>query len=81
MLAPNHLKMRVWERGVGETQACGSGACAVAVASQRVRHTDSVVDIDVPGGRLQVDWAPGHTVLMTGPAETSFTGEVELRRA
>jgi diaminopimelate epimerase len=71
-----HLRMRVWERGVGETQACGTGACAVAVAAQLVRHADSEVEIELPGGRLTVAWAPGGTVLMTGPAETSFTGEL-----
>ncbi|HXA42647.1 MAG TPA: diaminopimelate epimerase [Candidatus Solibacter sp.] len=71
-----HLRMRVWERGVGETMACGTGACAVAVASQMVRQTASDVDIEVPGGRLRVSWRPGENVLLTGPAETSFTGEL-----
>ncbi len=72
----DHLRMRVWERGVGETMACGTGACAVAVASQMVRQTAADVDIDVPGGRLRVSWRPGENVLLTGPAETSFTGEL-----
>jgi diaminopimelate epimerase len=76
VIDPGHLRMRVWERGVGETQACGTGACAVAVASQLVRHTNAEVDIDVPGGRLNVVWRPGENVLLTGPAETSFTGEM-----
>jgi diaminopimelate epimerase len=70
-----HLRMRVWERGVGETQACGTGACAVAVAGQLVRQTKPEVEIDLPGGRLTVAWRPGENVLLTGPAETSFTGD------
>jgi diaminopimelate epimerase len=70
-----HLRMRVWERGVGETQACGTGACAVAVAAQLVRQADEEVEIELPGGRLTVAWTAGGNVLMTGHAETSFTGE------
>jgi diaminopimelate epimerase len=72
-----HLRMRVWERGVGETQACGTGACAVAVAAQLVRQADAEVEIQLPGGRLTVAWTPGRNVLMTGLAETSFTGELK----
>ena len=75
VIDPGHLRMRVWERGVGETQACGTGACAVAVAGQLVRQTNPEVEIDVPGGRLTVAWRPGENVLLTGPAETSFTGD------
>ena len=71
-----HLRMRVWERGVGETMACGTGACAVAIASQLVRRTAPDVDVEVPGGRLSVSWRPGDNVLLTGPAETSFIGEL-----
>jgi diaminopimelate epimerase len=75
VIDPGHLNMRVWERGVGETQACGTGACAVAVAAQLVRNADAEVEIQLPGGRLTVAWTPGRNVLMTGLAETSFTGE------
>jgi diaminopimelate epimerase len=76
VLAPDHLRMRVWERGVGETMACGTGACAVAVASHLVRGTADTVSVDLPGGRLLVHWADGEDVLMTGPAETVFVGRL-----
>jgi diaminopimelate epimerase len=76
VLAPDHLRMRVWERGVGETMACGTGACAVAVASHLVRDTDDTVSVDLPGGRLSIHWADGEDVMMTGPAETVFVGKL-----
>jgi diaminopimelate epimerase len=75
VLSPDHLLMRVWERGVGETMSCGTGACAVAVAGQLVRGTSAEVAVAVPGGLLTVDWKPGQDVMLSGPAETSFTGE------
>ncbi|HEV3231533.1 MAG TPA: diaminopimelate epimerase [Candidatus Dormibacteraeota bacterium] len=78
VIAPDHLRMRVWERGVGETQACGTGACAVAVAGRLVAGTPERVDVDLPGGRLEVSWRPGAAVMMTGPAETVYAGEVEV---
>jgi diaminopimelate epimerase len=74
VLAPNHLAMRVWERGVGETMACGTGACAVAVAGRLVRATDEDVAVDLPGGTLEISWSEGQDVMMTGPAETVFVG-------
>jgi len=76
VLAPDHLRMRVWERGVGETMACGTGACAVAVASRLVRGTDETVAVDLPGGRLSIQWRDGADVMMTGPAETVFVGRL-----
>ena len=76
VLAPDHLRMRVWERGVGETMACGTGACAVAVASRLVRGTDETVAIDLPGGRLSIQWSDGADVMMTGPAETVYVGKL-----
>jgi diaminopimelate epimerase len=74
-----HLRMRVWERGVGITLACGSGACATAVAAVRRGLADRKVDVTLDGGTLQLEWreSDGH-VLMTGPGVISFTGEVDL---
>jgi len=69
------IEARVWERGVGETLACGSGACAVAVAAQLHGYIDNRVDIKLPGGILEVDWDRGMEVFLSGPAEVVFTGE------
>ncbi len=74
-----HIKLRVYERGSGETLACGSGACAAAVAGIRLGWLDPTVDVDALGGRLTISWAgPGHHVMMTGPATQVFTGEIEV---
>lgn len=74
--ARDHLRLRVWERGVGETQACGTGACAAVACLQRSGRVDNHVAVDLPGGRLLIDWAgPGQRVLMTGPATFVFDGE------
>jgi diaminopimelate epimerase len=62
------VRQRTWERGVGETLACGTGACAVAVATQTLGLTGRPVVIELRGGRLELDWTPGGTVRMTGPA-------------
>jgi diaminopimelate epimerase len=75
VLAPDRVRMRVWERGVGETMACGTGACAVGVASQIIHSAATEVQVLVPGGELTVAWRPGQNVMLTGPAETAFTGE------
>ena len=66
--------MRVWERGVGETLACGSGACAVAVASWILGYTGDKVDIKIPGGKLSAEWFGQGEVYLTGQAEIVFTG-------
>ena len=74
-----HAKLRVWERGAGETQACGTGACAAAVAAISQGWMDSPVLIDLPGGRLALEWAgPGQPVMMTGPAVRVYEGQVRL---
>lgn len=79
---PDRVRMRVWERGAGETLACGTGACAVAVASRLLRGTSDAMTIVLPGGELLVEWsgAPGDgtPVFLTGPAVRSFEGEIEL---
>ncbi|VVN02298.1 Diaminopimelate epimerase [Pseudomonas fluorescens] len=75
----HRANLRVWERGAGETQACGTGACAAAVAAISQGWMDSPVSIDLPGGRLSIEWAgPGQPVLMTGPAVRVYEGQVRL---
>jgi len=69
------IEVRVWERGVGETLACGSGACAVAVAAQLHGYTGSKVTVALPGGTLDVEWDGAGEVLLGGPAEIVFSGE------
>jgi diaminopimelate epimerase len=73
----SHLRMRVWERGAGITQACGSGACAVAVAAHRRGLTSETVAIALDGGELSITLKDGH-VLMTGPAALAYSGEIDL---
>lgn len=79
IINPHQARLRVWERGVGETLACGTGACAAAVAGIRQGWLQSPVQIDLPGGRLSIEWAgPGQPVMMTGPAVRVFEGQVRL---
>ncbi len=73
VIGPDHLRMRVWERGTGITLACGSGACAVAVAAHRRGLTGRRVVLDVDGGRLEIDWREDG-VWMTGPVAHVFDG-------
>jgi len=75
VISRQQIEARVWERGVGETLACGSGACAVAVAAQLLGYIDDKVDIKLPGGTLEVEWDKIGEVLLGGPAEIVFTGE------
>ena len=75
VLNRRQIEVRVWERGVGETLACGSGACAVAVAAQLYGYVGRMVDIKLPGGVLQVEWDGNGEVLLSGPAEEVFHGE------
>lgn len=74
LAGPDHLKLRVWERGAGLTRACGTGACATAVAAVRRGLVASPVRVTLPGGDLVIEWKPGGTILMSGPAATSFRG-------
>jgi diaminopimelate epimerase len=79
----SRVRLRVWERGVGETLACGTGACAAVVAGIRAGRLDRKVDVETRGGELTIEWAgegPGGMapVLMTGPAVTVFEGEIEV---
>ncbi len=76
-----HIRLRVWERGVGETLACGSGASAAVVAGRLRGLLDDTVEVRLPGGTLSVAWrGEGSPVWMTGPAETVFEGSIELER-
>jgi diaminopimelate epimerase len=75
----NAVRLRVYERGVGETLACGSGACAAVVAGIRLGLLEHQVDVETRGGMLSIAWAGGDApVLMTGPATTVFRGEIEM---
>lgn len=79
VLDRHHIKLRVFERGAGETLACGTGACAAVVAGIRRGLLDSPVKVDTHGGRLSIAWAGGRqAVMMTGPAVTVFEGEIEI---
>lgn len=73
------VSLRVWERGVGETRACGTGACAAMLVARVNDWVASSIEVDLPGGRLQIQWPGGDSpVVMTGPASFVFDGSVEL---
>ena len=74
VVEPGLVRQRTWERGVGETLACGTGACAVAVATQLRGLAGERVTVELRGGRLELAWAPGRSVRMTGPAREVATG-------
>jgi diaminopimelate epimerase len=80
--SPDEVEMRVWERGSGQTLACGTGACAVAVASRVLAGMNQTVTVRMPGGDLEVEWNGSvddpASVYMTGPAEKSFDGMLDL---
>jgi len=79
VVSPTELRMRVWERGSGETLACGTGACAVVVAGVLSGRSERRVKIDLLGGQLEIVWSEADNhVYMTGPATTVFTGEWQL---
>lgn len=74
-----HVRLRVYERGAGETLACGTGACAAVVAGIRLGHLDHRVDVETRGGILTIEWhGVGQPVRMTGPAITVFEGEIDI---
>jgi diaminopimelate epimerase len=75
VISRKKLKARVWERGVEETLSCGTGACAIAVASRLKKLTDNPVYIILPGGTLTIDWDGKREVFLSGPAEVVFEGE------
>ena len=78
VVASDELVMRPWERGAGATLACGTGACAAAVAGAISGRSGREADVRMPGGSLRIRWLPEGNVMMKGPAETAFVGEIEL---
>ena len=81
IVSRSQIKLRVFERGSGETLACGTGACAAVVAGIRLGLLDSQVQVQTRGGVLMIEWqGAGQPVFMTGPANTVFTGEMEITR-
>jgi diaminopimelate epimerase len=79
VIQPNHLKMRVWERGAGITLACGTGACASVVAGVLTGKCDRLATVELPGGSLEIEWSMSNQkVYMTGPAQKVFVGELSI---
>jgi diaminopimelate epimerase len=75
-----HIRLRVYERGAGETLACGTGACAAVAVGRRHGRLDSTVEVQLPGGILEITWnGPGEHIWMKGPAAVSFHGRVEIQ--
>ena len=78
ILSRDHIVIRTWERGAGLTKACGSAACATAVAAARLKRTERNVKVTLPGGNLTIDWRKSDDhVLMTGPVEFEFAGKFD----
>jgi diaminopimelate epimerase len=78
IVAPDHIIIRTWERGAGLTKACGSAACAAAVAAARLKRTDRKAKVSLPGGELTIEWREKDDhVLMTGPVEFEFNGRFD----
>jgi diaminopimelate epimerase len=74
IVSREHIVIRTWERGAGLTRACGSAACATAVAAARLKRTERKVKVTLPGGELTIEWRADDHVLMTGPVEFEFNG-------
>jgi len=81
VVRPDYLKMKVWERGAGPTLACGTGTCALVVAAVLNKKCDRQVEVELPGGNLQIEWAQNNRVYMTGPATLVFAGDVLVESA
>ncbi len=77
LVGDNHLKLHVWERGAGLTRACGTGACATAIAAMRKGLVGRRATVTLPGGDLIIEWREDDSILMTGPAAESFRGTFE----
>ena len=73
----SRIRLRVWERGVGETRACGTGACATAIGAMRRGLADRTVTVALPGGELVIEWTSAGSIRMTGPAAESFRGDFD----
>ena len=78
ILAPDRMRLRVWERGAGLTLACGSGACAAVVNAHRRGLAGRRATVLVDGGELEIAWQENGHVLMTGPVATAFIGEIDV---
>ncbi len=78
IISSDKIRVRVWERGAGITEACGSGACAVLVAAVRRNLSDGRAEIELDGGALKIEWQNDNSILMTGPTELSFSGSFSL---
>lgn len=79
VVSKSEVKLRVWERGVGITLACGSAACATAVAAARRKLTDRTVRVQLDGGALDIEWRADNHVIMTGPTELNYSGTLDER--
>lgn len=79
VIARDAIRLRVWERGVGVTRACGTGACATAVGAMRRGLVDRAVTVTLPGGPLRIEWNRAGRIIMTGPAAESFRGSFDAR--
>ncbi len=77
VLSRTEIDLKVWERGVGLTEACGSAACATAVSAARTGRSERTVKVNLPGGSLAIEWRDDDHVIMTGPAEWEFSGRLD----